>query len=333
MKGKLYIDSLREGLTNLIAHDDQVYLLGEDIAEPYGGSFKVTKNLSTAFPGHLLTTPMSEQGFTGFAIGMALGGLKPIVEIMFGDFLTLTLDQLLNHASKFVGLYNAKLHLVIRTPMGGHRGYGATHSQSIERLVFGIPNVKVVAPSILHNPGQLLNKSVKDGGIVVFIENKLDYARNLLPDEESKDMFSIRNGNDLFPLAISEIIGSEESPDIVIITYGGAVSFVLEAQKELFIDNEIAVKVISPSQIDIINTEGIIKEIGECPVVYIAEEGIADFGWGEHVATLLREGGYKGIIGRIGSKNEVIGASEEEENRILLTSDRIKEGVHGLLSC
>lgn len=327
----LYIDSLKEGLADLLTNDDRIYLLGEDITEPYGGSFKVTKSLSTKFPGRLLATPMSEQGITGFAVGMALGGLKPIVEIMFGDFLTLTLDQLLNHASKFVGLYNAKMHLVVRTPMGGHRGYGATHSQSIERLVFGIPNIDVVAPSILHSPGHLLNESIEKGGIVVFIENKLDYARNLLPSDESENILSIRKQQDSFPLAISEIIDSGESPDVVMIAYGGAVPFVLEAQKELFMEDEIAIKLISPSRIDTIDTQEILKEIGSSSIVYIAEEGISDFGWAEHVATLLRESGYKGIIGRIGSKNEVIGASEEEENRVLLTSDKIKEGIHELL--
>jgi len=274
---------------------------------------------------------MSEQGITGFAVGMALGGLKPIVEIMFGDFLTLTLDQLLNHASKFVGLYNAKMHLVVRTPMGGHRGYGATHSQSIERLVFGIPNIDVVAPSILHSPGDLLKRSIEKGGIVVFIENKLDYARNLLPSDESENILSIRKQQDSFPLAISEIIDSGESPDVVMIAYGGAVPFVLEAQKELFMEDEIAIKLISPSRIDTIDTQEILKETGSSSIIYIAEEGITDFGWGEHVATLLRESGYKGIIGRIGSKNEVIGASEEEENRVLLTSNKIKEGIHELL--
>ena len=327
----LYIDSLRKGIADLLANDDRVYLLGEDITEPYGGSFKVTKSLSTQFPGRLLATPMSEQGITGFAVGMALGGLKPIVEIMFGDFLTLTLDQLLNHASKFVGLYNAKMHLVVRTPMGGHRGYGATHSQSIERLVFGIPNIHVVAPSILHSPGDLLNESIETGGIFVFIENKLDYARNLLPSDESENILSIRAQQESFPLAVSEIIDSRENPDAVMIAYGGAVPFVLEAQKELFIEDEIAIKLISPSRIDTIDTQEILKETGSSSIIYIAEEGITDFGWGEHVATLLRESGYKGIIGRIGSKNEVICASEEEENRVLLTSNKIKEGIHELL--
>ena len=332
MKDTLYIDSLREGLVRLLSDDDRVYLLGEDITEPYGGSFKVTKSLSTKFPGRLLATPMSEQGFTGFAVGMALGGLKPIVEIMFGDFLTLTMDQLLNHASKFVGLYDSKLHLVVRAPMGGHRGYGATHSQSIERLVFGIPNVDVVAPSILHDPGELLNESVKKAGIVVFIENKLDYARKLLPNDDSENILSIRKRQGSFPLAISEIVGSEENPDIVMLAYGGAVPFVLEAQQELFMEDEIVIKLISPSRINVLDAKEILEELGSCPVVYIAEEGIADFGWGEHVATLLRESGYKGSIRRIGSENEVIGASEEEENRIMLTSKKIKEGVHELLN-
>jgi len=331
MSTMLYIDSLREGLIRLLTEDERVFLLGEDIADPYGGSFKVTKSLSPRFPDRLLSMPMSEQVYTGFAVGMALGGLKPIVEIMFGDFLTLTIDQILNHASKFAGLYDAKMHLIVRTPMGGHRGYGATHSQSIERLAFGIPNVDVVAPSILHDPGELLIDSIFNAGIVIFVENKLDYASKLLPNEEIKQILSVKRSTKPFPLGISEICDSESDADITIISYGGATSFAIEAQQSLFLEEEVSAKVISPSLITNLDIVELMQEIGSSHSIIIAEEGIADFGWGEHVATLLRESGFKGNIRRIGAQNKIIGASEQSESDVLLTTQKIKEAVYDLL--
>ena len=113
-----YIDSLKEGLNNLLKNDSKVILLGEDIGEPYGGAFRVTKGLSSRYPKQVISTPMSESALTGIAVGMALNGYKPILEIMFGDFITLCADQIINHASKFPFLFGKDINMVIRTPMG-----------------------------------------------------------------------------------------------------------------------------------------------------------------------------------------------------------------------
>ena len=129
--------------------DERVILMGEDILDPYGGAFKVTRGLSSAFPDRVLAAPISEAGMVGAAAGMALRGLRPGVEIMFGDFLTLAADQLINHIAKFRWMYNdqVRVPLVVRTPMGGRRGYGPTHSQTLEKLFLGIPGLTVLAPS------------------------------------------------------------------------------------------------------------------------------------------------------------------------------------------
>ena len=131
-----YVESLNQALHRLMKNDDSVLLLGEDILDPYGGAFKVTKGLSTAFPDRVLTTPISEAAITGFATGLGINGYKPILEIMFGDFITLCTDQIINGASKFKWMYGDKftVPLVIRTPMGARRGYGPTHSQTLESL-------------------------------------------------------------------------------------------------------------------------------------------------------------------------------------------------------
>src|SRR5205085_11096442 len=123
------LNSLTHALRSLLQEDPRVMVLGEDLLDPYGGAFKVTKGLSTAFPERVFTTPISESGFVGLAAGMAMRGLRPVVEIMFGDFLMLAADQLLNYISKCRWMYNeqATVPMVIRTPMGGRRGYGPTH--------------------------------------------------------------------------------------------------------------------------------------------------------------------------------------------------------------
>jgi len=171
-----YVESLNQALHELMAEEERVFVIGEDILDPYGGAFKVTKGLSSAYPDRVLSTPVSEASITGFATGMALRGLRPILEIMFGDFITLCADQIVNGASKFSWIYNEQVEvpLVIRTPMGGRRGYGPTHSQTLEALFLGTPGLTIVAPSHLHSPGGLLRRAVLGGkGPVLFVENKL----------------------------------------------------------------------------------------------------------------------------------------------------------------
>ena len=121
---------------------------------PYGGAFKVTRGLSSRFPARVFATPISEAAIVGLATGLALRGMRPVAEIMFGDFLFLAGDQLVNHAAKFRWMYHdqVRVPMVIRTPMGGRRGYGPTHSQSIEKHFMGVPGLWVVAPHVLSSP-------------------------------------------------------------------------------------------------------------------------------------------------------------------------------------
>ena len=181
------IESLNRALHKAMVSDERVYVIGEDILDPYGGAFKVTKGLSTAFPHRTLTTPVSEAGMIGIATGMALRGLLPVVEIMFGDFLTLAADQVINHMTKFRYMYNNQVSvpIVLRTPMGGRRGYGPTHSQTIEKLFMGSPGLRILAPSVLIDPGELLLLAIfEDDDPVLFIENKIMYTQSVLGDDE-----------------------------------------------------------------------------------------------------------------------------------------------------
>ncbi|MBI2358453.1 MAG: hypothetical protein HYV04_06040, partial [Deltaproteobacteria bacterium] len=156
-------ECLNRGLGELMERRDDVILLGEDLADPYGGAFKVTKGLSARFPHRVLNTPISEAAITGVSTGLALAGMRPVVEIMFGDFVTLAMDQLINHASKLFFMSNerVKVPLVLRLVSGGYRGYGATHSQSLEARLCGVPGLKVVALSRRHDPVRLLAATIE----------------------------------------------------------------------------------------------------------------------------------------------------------------------------
>jgi acetoin:2,6-dichlorophenolindophenol oxidoreductase subunit beta len=189
---KTVLDSINSGLHRSMEADPCVYMIGEDILDPYGGAFKATRGLSSKYPERVWTAPISEGGMVGVAAGMALRGLRPVVEIMFGDFLTLAADQLINHAAKFRWMYNdqVKVPLVIRTPMGGRRGYGPTHSQSLEKFFLGTPGLSVIAPGPFAvdgiDPGKFLESAILETeDPILFIENKLLY---LLPVRYPEDM-------------------------------------------------------------------------------------------------------------------------------------------------
>ena len=149
--------SLNDALRRMLAKDERVILLGEDLHDPYGGAFKVTAGLSTEFAGRVISTPISEAGLVGASIGLALAGYRPVAEIMFADFITLAMDQIYNHAVKFPAMFDGmRIPLVVRTPSGGRRGYGPTHSQSPENLMTAVPGLTVVFPSHRHDVGRLL---------------------------------------------------------------------------------------------------------------------------------------------------------------------------------
>jgi len=320
---KLYIDDLRDGLDDLLSSDTSIYVIGEDVVEPYGGAFKVTKGLSTKYPGRLISMPMSEQGYTGLGIGMSLNNLKPIVEIMFGDFITLTADQMINHIAKFHEMYGICTNFVLRTPSGGYRGYGATHSQSLEKIFLGIPGIKVVSPSIINHPGKLLGTAIKLGMPVLFVENKLDYSRELINEGTYNDIIEITTSISEFPVKKAKVIN--EKPEITIISYGGLVKIILEIMEQVFMEEEIAIELISLSDISHVNFEKLTDLISSKNILII-EEAHVDFGWGDHIVSNLVNRIKYTSLENIGSKLSYIPAAKGLEDDVLIQkSDIIKK--------
>jgi len=178
MREIYYSWALREAMAEEMDRDPNVFVLGEDIAG-YGGAFKVTQGLVEKFgPERVRNTPISENSIVGVGVGAAITGMRPIVDIMFQDFITLAMDQIVNHAAKFHYMYGGQctVPMVIRTPAGGGRNYGPTHSQSLEAWFMHVPGLKVVAPSTAYDAKGLLKSAVRDPNPVLFIESKLLYG-------------------------------------------------------------------------------------------------------------------------------------------------------------
>ena len=330
-----YLDSLNQVLHQLCATDPTVYIIGEDIVDPYGGAFKVTRGLSTRYPDRVLTTPVSEGAIVGMAGGMALRGLRPIVEIMFGDFMTLCADQLINHIAKYRAMYagQTEVPVVIRTPMGGGRGYGPTHSQSLEKLFLGIPHLNVVAPSLFHDPGELLRTVVADPGPVLFIEHKLLYPNPLLLASKLTSPLRLDwLGGGSYPIARVANYGTG-NPDVTLITYGGN-SRNLERLLRKLAQDEIRTLCLLPSLINHLEVAPLVEAVASANAgCIIWEEGSRGFDWGSEVIAQLQAhlGTSLGPVHRIASEPAVIPAARYLEKQVIPGVDSVEQAIVELL--
>jgi pyruvate/2-oxoglutarate/acetoin dehydrogenase E1 component len=327
-----YLKSLQSALHFIFETNPRVILLGEDILDPYGGAFKVSLGLSSKYKDRVITTPISESSIIGVANGLALRGLRPIAEIMFGDFLTLCADQIINHAAKFKRMYNDSVDvpLIIRTPMGGGRGYGPTHSQSIEKLFLGVPHLKIIAPSHLHDPGEILKFCVvNENQPVLFIEHKLLY-----PLELETGKVILENDISGYPTAVCRNYDpAKTKPDVAIISYGGISRLILPLLDELQ-DEEIHIIALFPALIKPLTLESIIKACELAGNVIIVEEGTEGFNWGSEVSALIYDQLWQKLktpIRRLSSKSDIIPTSFELEEKMLVSSNDIREAIFKII--
>ena len=311
--GLTFRASLTEAMDDLLREDPRVLLLGEDVLDPYGGAFKVTRGLSGRYPGRVLATPVSEAAIVGAATGLAIGGLRPIAEVMFGDFILLATDELINHAAKFRAMYNDQVTvpLVVRAPAGGGRAYGPTHSQSLEKHFLGVPGLKVVAPTHLHDPGALLRAAVADPDPVLFIEHKLLYPLELRPAEVHGTPY---------PTAV--VRAGRGEPAVMLFAYGGGVRWCLPAMGRLA-EAGIASTLCLPSRIDRFAAWPWWDLAGRPPAAVLVEEGTAGAGWPAEVAAQLAEAGNPPVIRRVTGADDIIPAAGHLEDAMLPSTDAV----------
>jgi 2-oxoisovalerate dehydrogenase E1 component len=267
--------------------DERVFLLGEDIEGPYGGAFKITRDLSLRFPGRVRNTPISEAAIVGVANGLALHGMRPVCEIMFGDFLTLATDQIVNHAAKFEWMYNGQVTvpMILRTPMGGKRGYGSTHSQSLEKHFLGIPGTQVLATHHRYDPYllyQALFEQIDRPTIV--IENKTQYGDYVT--HVTLPGFRCEHTDEVFP---TTRIRPSTPADVTIVCYGGMLADAEKAVDRLFEEEEIIAEVICPTRLFPLNIAPILESLRVTKRLLVIEEGQGFCGFGAEVLAAIQE--------------------------------------------
>jgi pyruvate/2-oxoglutarate/acetoin dehydrogenase E1 component len=333
-----FVDSLRDGLHTILSQSPEHLILGEDILDPYGGAFKVTRGLTSKYESQLIQTPVSEAGFIGVATGLAYIGFKPIVEVMFGDFLTLTADGLINGAAKFEQLSQGKMQgsVLVRTPVGGGRGYGPIHSQSLEKLLLGWPNIDVVAASTLAPPGEVLQATfARDTAVKLFIENKLDYPKTLLEDDSLQEM-GFRKTRPAMPLPTCTVSNCDEGThaDVTVACYGGTIHHALDAAYEVMIEDEVSCDVVVPSLVYPLDADPIVASVRRTGGLVTVEEGHADAGWGSYVLRCLSSRALPLPLDRtrvVGPKNNLIPAQIDREQEHLPSSRTIAAAIRELL--
>jgi len=332
---KRCVQVLNEALHEIFDERDDVYLLGEDVLDPYGGAFKVTQGLSDRFPERVLTTPISEGALFGVSAGMALRGLRPILEIMFGDFLALGYDQIVNGIAKFREMYDDQVSvpLVVRTPMGGRRGYGPTHSQSLEKLLLGVPNIAVVAASECHDLGHLLRNAVEDERPVFFIENKLMYGRpNRRPEDGHIGELAVRETGTRYPALTFS--GADFSEGVAtLVTYGGMVPIVLEAVTDLILEHEIFCEVVALSQLVPMELDPVLESVARTGALVTVEEGTLTGGFGAEIAARVQEAAWsdlRGPVQRVAARDGIIPSARPLEDAMLPGVGDVVEAVVAL---
>lgn len=278
MQELFYSHAIREAIAEEMERDPDVFLLGEDVAE-YGGAFKVTQGLVERFgKERIRNTPISENSFVGVATGAALLGMRPIVDIMFQDFITLAMDQIVNHASKIHYMYGGQMRvpIVIRTPAGGGRCYGPTHSQSLDAWFMHVPGLKVAAPATAHDAKGMLKSAIRDDNPVLFIESKLLYGqKGVVPEEEY-----------VVPLGEARIV--MEGDDVTLIAYS-RMSIEAEKAAKVLAQEGVSCEVIDLRTLAPLDMQAITDSVTTTGRAIVVEEGCLTGGVGAEISARITE--------------------------------------------
>jgi 2-oxoisovalerate dehydrogenase E1 component len=324
------LEALNLALAECLSADDRVFFIGEDVLDPYGGAFKVARGLSTQFSDRVITTPVSEAGIVGLGTGMALRGLRPIVEIMFGDFLLLAADQLVNHAAKMRWMTQdqVRVPLVVRTPMGGRRGYGPTHSQSLEKHLLGAPGLRVVAPSAYGRPGDVVKHAVlDDDDPVLIVEHKLLYSQPVAPDNPDVETHILEGGSG-YPVYRVRVAGAP-APRLTLVAYGYMAELAREALLAMAYQHEIFAELLVFTQLSPFELAPLADSLSGTRRLLTIEEGTLSLGWGAEVVARMAESLGPGLrVRRVAAQDMPVPAAGALESAMLpQVADIVSAGV------
>jgi len=328
-------EELNRALHEMMAEHSEVILIGEDLLDPYGGAFKVSRGLSSKYPDQVLSTPIAEAGIAGVSNGLALAGMLPVAEIMFADFVTLAADQLINFAAKFYYMYGDQVNcpLTLRLVSGAGRGYGPTHSQSLERLFCGIPGLRVVALSQRHDSRQLLTQVVlHDNGPKVFVENKLLYA--LAPLEKPPVDLELapctKDNGDYPPLCYRPRQGRKA--DVTLVTYGGMTGIAEAAMQRLLEEEELSFEYLVLTQLWPLDVTEIAASVRRTRKLVVVEENVVDFGVSSAVIAAVAQDLPEGFACRaVGAQPVPIPSVRHLEDQVLPSIGKVVAAVTDLV--
>lgn len=315
---------IRDALRYCLSSNKKTILLGEDIQSPYGGAFKTTDGLSLYYPDRVKNTPISELAITGLANGLALRGMRPFVEIMFGDFSTLIVDQILNGSVKFKQMFGGQIEcpVKIRMPMGAGGGYGPTHSQSLEKLFLTIDGLDIVAINRLVDPIKLYKQIQLSDNPTLIIEHKSDYTKYFDLAKMNINSFMISDEN--YPTIVAK--PKKRKPNLTIITYGANAETAFNLQKKLFLKDEKFAQVVVFTKITDISKKILDFIIDDVNEVIIIEDGTTKHGWGSDlIASISSLINRKIKYTRLGARHHIIPASYKLEQKVLVSSDQYWE--------
>ena len=317
-----FTDALRAAMDEAMHADPTVLLMGEDIGV-YGGAFGVTRGLLEKYgPDRVRETPISENGFVGVAVGAAMTGLRPVVEIMFMDFILLAADQIINHAAKLHYMYDGKVSvpLVVRAPAGAGRGYGASHSQNLEAFFLSAPGLKIVCPATPADAKGLLTSAIADPNPVIFVEPKALYnTRGETPE-----------GSHAVPLGRARV--AREGGDLTIIAYGAGTVTSLAAAAELA-EGGLEAEVLDLRTLKPLDTDAVCRSVRRTGRCIVFEEGHLTGGLGANISALLMEQCFadlKAPVRRVAAKDVPFPAASLLEAAVMPSAEDIYAAVEAL---
>lgn len=323
MKEIRYIRVVTEALREELARDPNVFIMGEDVGRG-GGSFSATRGLLEEFgPQRVVDAPLAESGFMGLCMGAAMTGLRPVVEIMFMDFVTVCMDEIANEIAKARYIFGGQLQvpITIRTPHGSGGSAGAHHSQCLEAWFTHIPGLKVVLPSTPADVKGLLKSSIRDDDPVLFIEHKGLYAlKGDIPEEE----YTI-------PLGKADI--KREGSDVTVFAMGKMVFEALKAA-DVLSGEGISIEVVDPRTLYPLDKEAILNSVQKTGRLVIAHEAVKTSGFGAEIAAIVAEEAFDYLdapIKRVGAPFAPVPFAKPLEEFYMPSSKHIVEAVKSLL--
>ena len=310
-----FAEAVREALAEEMRRDSHVFIIGEDVAEA-GTPFKVLSGLVEEFgPERVIDSPISEPGFTGMGVGAAMTGMRPVVDIMFGDFLTLAMDQIVNQAAKvhYMSGGKMKVPIVFRTNLGATRRSAAQHSQSLHVWVSHIPGLKVAIPSTPYDAKGLLKAAIRDENPVVFIEDKMMFKmKGMVPE-----------GDYIIPFGVADV--KLKGEDITLVATSSMVQVALGAAEKLK-EIGLSAEVVDPRTTTPLDKETLIESAKKTSRAIVIDEGYEQYGVTAELASVIADGAFYYLdapVKRMGAMNVPIPFSPVLEDLTVPTEETV----------